>query len=85
MSWGLRATTFPWKHTQEKALSPASSHGVDLGGTSATRGESQGSFGRGELKTLNVSARVGGFLIFLSLPFKQSKILLSVVEQILKV
>lgn len=58
---------FP-QHTQEKALSPASFHGVDLGGTSATRGK--GNFGREELKTLHVSAGVHGFFIFLSPPFK---------------
>lgn len=57
-------------------MSPASFCVVDFGGTSAMRGE---------LKTFHVSPGVGGFFTFLSLPFKQSKILLSVVGQILKV
>jgi len=49
---GFRAATFPWQHPQEKALSPAFFCAVDLGDTSAPRGERQRSFGRGELKTL---------------------------------
>lgn len=37
----------------------------------------QGSFGRGELKTLRVSRRLGGIFGMLSFPFKLRKILLS--------
>lgn len=37
----------------------------------------QGSFGRGELKTLHVSAGLGGIFGIFSLPFKLRMILLS--------